>query len=208
MKDIVVVFKDKYVHKGKEYFCSSELKKELTKFFKREIFIMDEDIFIKIYSCNEKNIEGFIEEKIQKDFIDNKKLLYHYEEDKKNNKVYLYALRVGKIENIISSNVKITPIIFLIKDIVIKNSKCDSFIGIVNINKKFYIIFVEEKKLIKYEVTNDIKKIEEISKINTDKRIFIDINNQNLKIEPSENKINILERINEKIYKKQKLFTW
>lgn len=208
MKDIVVVFKDKYIYKGKEYFCYSELKKKLRKFSKREIFIMDEDIFIKIYSCNEKNIEGFIEEKIQKDFIDNKELLYHYKEDKKNNKVYLYALRGGKIENVINSKVKITPIIFLIKDIIIKNSKCNSFIGIVNINEKFYIIFVEEKNLIKYEVTNDIKKIEGILENNTDKRIFIDINNQNFEIEPSENKINILERINEKIYKKQKLFTW
>ena len=202
MKDIVVVFRDRYVHKGKEYFSYSELRKILSKFLKREIFIMDEDIFIKIYSFNEKNIDIFIEEKIQKDFIDNKELLYHYEEDKKNKKVYLYALRGSKIESLISSKVKITPIIFLIKDIIIKNSKCNNFIGIVNINEKFYIIFVEEKKLIKYEVINDSKKIEEFLGNNADKRIFIDINNQNFEIEQSENKINILERINEKIYKK------
>lgn len=208
MKDTVVVFKDKYIHKGKEYFCPSELRKNLRKFLRREIFIMDEDIFIKIYSYNEKNIERFIEEKIQKDFMNNEELLYHYEEDKKNNKVYLYALRGSEIKNLISSKVKITPIIFLIKDIIIKNSKCNSFIGVVNINEKFYTVFVEEKNLIKYEVTNDIKKIEKILENNTDKRIFIDINNQNFEIEPSENKINILERINEKIYKKQKLFTW
>lgn len=199
MKDIVVVFRDRYVHKGKEYFSSSELRKKLNNFLKREIFIMDEDIFIKIYNYNEKNIEEFIREKIQKDFINNKELLYHYEENKKNNKVYLYALRLGKIENIISSKIKVRPIIFLIKEIIIKNSKCDSFIGIVNINKKSYIIFVEEKNLIKYEITNDIKKIEGILENNTDKKIFID---NNVEIEILKNKINILEKINEKIYKK------
>lgn len=207
MKDIVVVFKDKYIHKGKEYFFLSELKKKLTKIFRREIFMMDEDIFIKTYNYDGKNIEGFIEEKIQKDFIDNKELLYHYEEDKKSNKVHLYALRGRKIENIINSNVKITPIVFLIKDIIIKNTKCNSFIAIVYINKKNYIVFVEEKNLIKYEVLNNIIEVEKILENNTNKKIFLDINNENLKIKNSENKINILEKINEKIYKKQKFFT-
>lgn len=207
MKDIIVVFKDKYIHKGKEYILSSHLKKKLTKIFKREIFIMDEDIFIKAYNYNEKNIEDFIEEKIQKDFIDNKELLYHYEEDKKNNKVYLYALRGRKIENIINSKVKIIPIAFLIKDIVIKNKKCNNFIAILEINEDFYVIFVEDKNLIKYEFVSDVKSVDDILENNTDKRIFIDINNKKLKTKHLENKINILERINEKIYKKQKFFT-
>lgn len=207
MKDIIVVFKEKYIHKGKEYFLCSELKKKLIKLFRREIFIMDEEIFIKTYNFNEKNIEVFVEEKIQKDFIDNKELLYHYEEDKNNNKVYLYALRGKRIENIINSKVKITPIAFLIKDIVIKNSKCHTFIGIVDISESFYIIFVEEKNLIKYEVVSDLRKIEEILENNIEKSIFIDIKNENLKMKNLDNKINILEKINEKIYKKQKFFT-
>jgi hypothetical protein len=206
MKDIVVVFKEKYIYKGKEYFLSLELKKKLKKTFRREIFIMDEEIFIKAYSFNGKDIEAFVEEKVQKDFIDNKELLYHYDEDKKNNKVYLYALRGKKIENIINSKVKIIPIAFLIKDIVIKNSKFNSFIAIVEMNEKFYMIFVEEKSLIKYEVIDNIEKIEDILKCNINKKTFIDISNKKIDIKSLENKMNILEKINEKIYKKQKLF--
>lgn len=207
MKDIIVVFKEKYIYKGKEYFLISELKKKLKKTFRREIFIMDEEIFIKAYSFKEKDIEVFIEEKIQKDFIDNKELLYHYEEDKNNNKVYLYALRGLKIENIINSKIKITPFAFLIKDIVVKKYKCNNFIAIVEINEKFHIIFVEEKKLIKYEVINNIGKIEDILESNINKKIFIDIKNKKLDIKILENKINILEKVYEKIYKEQKFFT-
>ncbi|WP_300380798.1 hypothetical protein [Clostridium sp.] len=207
MKDIIVVFEKGYIYKGKEYFLISELKKKLKNNFKREIFIIDEEIFIKSYNYNEKNSEVFVEENIQKDFIDNKELLYHYEEDKKNKKIYLYAIRKMKIENIINSKVKIIPISFLIKDIILKDSKLNNFIAIVEISGKFYVVFVEEKNLVKYEMLKDIEKVKDILNNNDNKNIFIDAKYEGFATKKLEIKINILEKINEKIYKKQKLFT-
>ncbi len=89
----IVVYRQKYYYKGIE-FSKSDITSLLTKISKnRRIILCSENILIKKYKCSTKSIDKFISNKIFEDFSNRDNLLFHFEIDKENKRVYLYSIR-------------------------------------------------------------------------------------------------------------------
>ncbi|WP_418222516.1 hypothetical protein [Clostridium isatidis] len=205
MESIIGIIKDRYIFKGEEY-STLNLRDLLDKLNKnRKIIIFDENILIKKYKFEGKNLEKFIDDKIKDEFSNREELLFHYEYIKKENIVFLYSTK-----NILSKELyknvrtlEINPIQFWIKNYLCKNYKIKDYLAILKFNNNYYLIDVAQGIVVNsflYSHLDELKK--KINEDNKNKIIVIDSLVSELKF----NKDFIVgkagEVLYEKIYKK------
>lgn len=205
MESIIGIIKDRYIFKGEEY-STLNLRDLLDKLNKnRKIIIFDENILIKKYKFEGKNLEKFIDDKIKDEFSNREELLFHYEYIKKENIVFLYSTK-----NILSKELyknvrtlEINPIQFWIKNYLCKNYKIKDYLAILKFNNNYYLIDVAQGIVVNsflYSHLDELKK--KINEDNKNKIIVIDFLVSELKF----NKDFIVgkagEVLYEKIYKK------
>lgn len=205
MESIIGIIKDRYIFKGEEYSTLNlrDLLDNLNK--NRKIIIFDENILIKKYKFEGKNLEKFIDDKIKDEFSNREELLFHYEYIKKENIVFLYSTK-----NILSKELyknvrtlEINPIQFWIKNYLCKNYKIKNYLAILKFNNNYYLIDVAQGIVVNsflYSHLDELKK--KINEDNKNKIIVIDSLVSELKF----NKDFIVgkagEVLYEKIYKK------
>ncbi|MEN8434311.1 hypothetical protein NX821_001494 [Clostridium septicum] len=220
MKNILEIEDDIYTYKGNKYSRSNErdLLKDIGK--NLEIIIIDEALLIKKFEVNtsERDFEEFINETIEKEFLVNENMLFHYEYVKSENIVYIYSIKQGNLVRKLGTKVnklKVHPMQFIIKDFINKKiKKFRSFISITEFRGKYYVLNIHNNIIVKCYISNKINNLNEVieSGVNNDNLIILD---KNIKIEKIDSYIkekyvkylNIGDIINEKLCRKQKLYT-
>lgn len=204
MKSSINVLENKFYYKGENY--NKEDMKIILKNMKKRIKlnIMSCNLFIKKYDLLiNKDYEKFIEEKIKSDFNEKDNFLFHYERLKKENKIYLYAIRNDKFKFIYKEyeKIELNPIQFIIvKYINKKYKKIKDFIIIYNFSNKYEVINVKNKIIEDFLLFYDIETINLYIEENTnDNFIILDkgIDKSNLK--KYNYIIDLKEEIDEKI---------
>ncbi|MBX7429982.1 hypothetical protein K4H34_10465, partial [Clostridium chauvoei] len=179
--------------------------------------IIGEPLLIKIYDFNkdDKNLEEFIEENLEKEFLVNSDMLFHYEYFKKNNLVYIYSIKRGLTVEKLSKDakkLKVIPIQFLIKDLI--NRKFKKYKDIISITKFrdiYYLTSIKNKMIVDCDILDINKDINDILVSYGSNNLIVLDDDIKEKIDTSKFKlINFLkigEIIDERIYKKQRLYT-
>ncbi|MBX7352610.1 hypothetical protein K4H33_01040 [Clostridium chauvoei] len=217
MKNIVEIQGRECIYKGNTLKSKDEL--ELIKILNKnlEIIIIGEPLLIKIYDFNkdDKNLEEFIEENLEKEFLVNSDMLFHYEYFKKNNLVYIYSIKRGLTVEKLSKDakkLKVIPIQFLIKDLI--NRKFKKYKDIISITKFrdiYYLTSIKNKMIVDCDILDINKDINDILVSYGSNNLIVLDDDIKEKIDTSKFKlINFLkigEIIDERIYKKQRLYT-
>lgn len=206
MKNSINILEDKFYYKGKEY-TEDEIRKVLKNTeSKMRLNIISSNLFIKKYDLfNNKNYEKFIEEKINLDFHEKNDFLFHYEILRKQNNIYLYAIRSDKFKFIYKNykEIDLIPIQFtIIKYISKKYKKIQNLSVIYKFNNKYDLINVKNKLIedfISFDSIDNMKLY--IEKNIENNFIIIDKNLENLNLEKYNCVFNLKEEIYEKIYK-------
>lgn len=206
MKNSINILEDKFYYKGKEY-TEEEIKKVLkNNESKLRLNIISSNLFIKKYDLfNNKNYEKFIEEKINLDFDEKNDFLFHYEILRKQNNIYLYAIRSDKFKFIYKNykEIDLIPIQFtIIKYITKKYRKIQNLSIIYKFNTKYDLINVKNKLIEDFISFDSIDNMNLYIEKNIGSNfIIIDKNLENLKLEKYNCVLNLKEEIYEKIYK-------
>lgn len=200
------VIEDKFYYNNKEY--TREEIRDIVKNIKNKvkINILSSNLFIKKYDFSiKRSYESFIEEKINSDFHEKDKFLFHYENLKKEKKIYLYAIRNDKFKFVYKDikNIEINPIQFIIAKYIIKKyKKYKNIIVIYSLDKKYNLLNIDNKKIEDFISCEDIDSINLYLKENNQNIfIIIDKNLEVLKFEKYNDTLNLKEEIYEKIYK-------
>ncbi|MDR5587316.1 MULTISPECIES: hypothetical protein [Clostridium] len=225
-KSVLIMKKHAFIYKDKEYLFEQfeEIEKLMSK--NREFIIIEEELYSRHFTENIKksHIYEYVEFKLNKEFHKNEDILYHYDYDKKNGLVSIYSIKGGKRLEILSkgsSNIKVIPVQFIIKDIIVNllgknalNSNCivyfyGFYYYIELVNGKFNRAFVEN------ELDNLINRINNFESLceNKESIFYIDknIKNKDIITFDSANKeikimnVNCEDVLYEKIYKKREL---
>ena len=225
-KSVLIMKKQAFIYKDKEYLFEQfeEIEKLISK--NREFIIIEEELYSRHFTENIKkaHIYEYVEFKLNKEFHKNEDILYHYDYDKKNGLVSIYSIKGGKRLEILSkgsSNIKVIPVQFIIKDIIVNllgknalNSNCivyfyGFYYYIELVNGKFNRAFVEN------ELDNLINRINNFDSLceNKESIFYIDKNIKNKDIITFDNankeikimNVNCEDVLYEKIYKKREL---
>lgn len=220
MKSIVGIEKSEYIYNNDLYEYKDHMKVREKLGMDREIIIMGEPLFVKIYNYeySKGTVENFVEDIIVKDFLNGDDLLFHYDFIKIKNTIYVYSIKKGLIvENIGigAKSLSVVPIQFKIIDLINKKlKKYRNFISIAKIRDMYYLTNVEDGSIINGLVSEklDILLIEIGKYIKINKEIIFDtcikVNDKNISGELKEiHYLKIGEVINEKLFKKQKFYT-
>ena len=205
MRDILISNKNKYIYKGKVYDDIS-IKKVMSK--EIELYIMEEELLIKIYDEIKSDKESIVYEIINEEYGSERSSLMHYEYDKKTKKLFLYSIGNGeKIQFLCEdlNEITILPIQFYIRDIVIKKiKKICNYIVLIKIKEIIYYLEIKNKLII----TRLIKNKEEFSfnEIKREIPIIVDksldyLIEKETDFEAKIVELNIGDKINEKIFK-------
>lgn len=205
MRDILISNKNKYIYKGKVYDDIS-IKKVMSK--EIELYIMEEELLIKIYDEIKSDKESIVYEIINEEYGSERSSLMHYEYDKKTKKLFLYSIGNGeKIQFLCEdlNEITILPIQFYIRDIVIKKiKKICNYIVLIKIKEIIYYLEIKNKLII----TSLIKNKEEFSfnEIKREIPIIVDksldyLIEKETDFEAKIVELNIGDKINEKIFK-------
>ncbi|WP_316078850.1 hypothetical protein [Clostridium septicum] len=220
MKNILEIEDDIYTYKGNKYSKSNErdLLKDVGKNLK--IIIIDEALLIKKFKVNtsERDIEEFINETIEKEFLVNENMLFHYEYVKSENIVYIYSIKQGNLVRKLGTKVnklKVHPMQFIIKDFINKKiKKFRNFISITEFRGKYYVLNIHNNIIVKCYIWDKINNLNEVieSGIKNDNLIILDKNIELEKIdsyikEKYVKYLNVGDIINEKLCRKQKFYT-
>lgn len=220
MRDIVGIEKNGYIYKGELYAYTDYLNLNEKLGGYREVVIMGEVLWVKVYNFeeNEITIESFIEDLIIKDFLTGEDLLFNYEFIKSESKIYIYSIKKGiAVEKITvgAKSLDVVPVQFKIKEIINNNLKgYRNFLVIAKIRSIYYLINVENGLIINGLVNGNIDIIfKELPKyITNNKEIIVDRlidmkENNEVKELKNIQYLKIGETINEKLFKKQKFYT-
>ncbi|MBX7385213.1 hypothetical protein K4H63_00270 [Clostridium chauvoei] len=142
-------------------------------------------------------------------------MLFHYEYFKKNNLVYIYSIKRGLTVEKLSKDakkLKVIPIQFLIKDLI--NRKFKKYKDIISITKFrdiYYLTSIKNKMIVDCDILDINKDINDILVSYGSNNLIVLDDDIKEKIDTSKFKlINFLkigEIIDERIYKKQRLYT-
>lgn len=216
--DTVLVSKEGYKFK-EDFFRNFETDILLKKIKKnRRIIIVEEPLLVRIKIFQDKKviIEDFVQEIIEKEFSRYNDLLFHYEVDKENNKMFLYAIKNGAaIDKVLTgaNNVEVIPIQKIIKNIIDKKYKnLKNYIFIIEIKKLYYLINVKNNYIISADIKDNLNELLEMSYCCENiKDIIFDVNIKNNEIISRElyklaTFIDVGEKVNEKLLQKQRFY--
>ncbi|AOR23922.1 hypothetical protein [Clostridium taeniosporum] len=227
-KSILIVKKNSFIYKQKEYLFEQfeEVEKLMSK--NREFIIVEEELYSKHFTENIKksHIYAYIEYKLSKEFHKNNDILYHYQYDRKKSLISIYSIKGGnRLEALSkgSNNIEVIPIQFLIKEIIteiLEKNKSD-FSCIVYFYGFYYYLELEDNNFHRTFVENDldilINRINSFGRVDNGKEniFYIDRNIKNKEIITLNDvnkkikliNINCEDLLYEKIYKKQELYT-
>lgn len=204
MKSSINVLENKFYYKGEEY-NKEDIKIILKNMKKRiKLNIISCNLFIKKYDLLiNKDYEKFIEEKIKSDFNEKDNFLFHYERLKKENKIYLYAIRNDRFKFIYKEYEKIelnTLQFIILKYVNNKYKKNKDFIVIYNLNNKYEVINIKNNIIEDFLLFYDIESINLYIEENTkDNFIILDKSIDSSKFKKYNYIIDLKEEINEKI---------
>ena len=213
-KSIVVVRKNFFTYNEEEYDYDKVMEMKHLLKSNLKLVILEEDLYVKqfVNKIKKKKIFEFIEYKINNDFPQNGDILYNFEKNR--NTIYIYYIKGSKrIEKLseIANNIEVIPIQIIVKNVMKRILKSESFNCkvLINFNEYYYYMmfkegffsygFIKEKK---EEVADLLIENDDFGKIYVDNNIFDNLFLEN-KFELI--KINLGELINESIYEKQKI---
>ncbi|MBN1055839.1 hypothetical protein FDB28_12435 [Clostridium botulinum] len=225
-KSVLIMKKHGFIYRDKEYLFEQfeEIEKLMSR--NREFIILEEELYSRHFTENirKSHIYEYIEFKLNKEFHKNDDILYHYEYDKKNELISIYSVKGGNRLEVLSKgskNIKVIPIQFIIKDVIIDslgkdalNSNCIVYFHgfyyyVELVNGKFNRAFVEN------ELDNLINRINDFESLSENKEstFYIDKNIKNKEIITLDNvnkeikimNVNCEVILYEKIYKKREL---
>lgn len=209
MRDIVISAKNEFLFKDKSYdeiTIKSIISKEV------ELFIIEENILVKVFEGIKVAKEKNISEIIRAEYGDENNILMHYEHDKKRKKLYLYSIGNGRKVKCLSENLKelkVNPIQFYIKNFVSRKvKKFNEYIIIVNIREIVYCLDIINNFIIKSIVESKVNFIKSYNfdEIKEGKTIVISSKDKDIIPKEIQCKYNMFileigEIINEKIFK-------
>lgn len=209
MRDIIISAKNEFIFRDKVY-DEITIKNIISK--EIELFIIEENILVKIFENIKTVKEKVVSEIIKAEYGDENNILMHYEYDKKRRILYLYSIGNGKKVKYISENLnelKVYPIQFYIKNIVSKKiKKINEYLIVVNIRGIIYCLDIINNFIIKSIVENKVSFINtyKFDDIKDDKTIIISSKDKEIIPEKFQVKYNIIifeigEIINEKVFK-------
>lgn len=191
---------------------------EINHLFKVDLklIIFEEDLYGKQFVCNVKGnqIYKFVENKINSDFMQNGDILYDFQ--KNNNIITIYYIKGAKrIEKIaeMAVNLEVKPIQFIAKEVMEKffhNKKFNCNL-LVKLQEYYYYmefkdglfyggLVSEERDVVFNRIIQNNKLKEIYLDSGIEEKLFISKDIKSIKV-------NLEELINEKIYKKQRLYT-
>ena len=215
-KGVVIIKKNFFIYNGEQYDfdrineISNSLKSNL------KIIILEEELYVKQFTSKVKRnqLYQFVEYEINNDLMQNGDILYDFE--KSNNIINIYYIKGAKrIEKLSekANNIEVKPIQFIVKDIMRKVLKNQSFTCRILLKYQEYYYYISFRNGLFYNGFVNEDKGLVVSKIieNNDLgEIYFDYSIEDnlflmdkLKII----KIKLGELINEKIYEKQRFYS-
>ncbi|WP_294376272.1 hypothetical protein [uncultured Clostridium sp.] len=207
--DVIFLKEDSFIFDKNEYGFNDFLEDNMLS-KKLKIIILGEVIYIErvLLKFRFLKINKLISDKIQEIFPNSSEILHDYKINLKEKIIYMYSIKgKKKVENLCykSNYLEVIPFQFLIGNILNKliRKKYTKFMVLIKFNDEYYFMEYAKNNLIDNAVSSDINNIYEYlneknlqGKIIIDEKCFYDeYYFKNMEII----KMNILEKINEKI---------
>jgi hypothetical protein len=188
MSNNIEIYKDKLYFKNIEYDYNTFnlLLNNINK--KIRITISSEKIFIKKYSYPEGKIriEKYIDNKISEDFSDKANLLFHYEVEKNKRYIYLYSMRIDRINNLFhcAKELIVEPVQFKVKNKVLKKLRKHKLILVHYKTKELnHLINIENNFIVDSLITESFEEVNTYINERSDHVLVVDKNLRDIKIE-------------------------
>ncbi|MBE6052021.1 MAG: hypothetical protein E7214_15590 [Clostridium sp.] len=170
---IITLNKEKLIYRGISYDYSDFLKKvRLLK--NRIIIILNESIYIKKVDIGEGNndLKEYIDTYIEEGFIKGEDYLMDYKIDESHSKLYVYAIKSGKMVTSLcrgAKNITVLPIQTIIMNKINKKYNTKNYTCFFSYYNVLYCIKIKDKLM---EASSNISTIEEIKRkiINTNSK--------------------------------------
>lgn len=179
----IEIYKDKLYFKNIEYdyYTFKSLLNSISK--KIRIIIFSEKIFIKkyIYPEEKVKIEKYIDDKISDDFSDKSNLLFHYEVEKNKRYIYLYSMRIDRVNNLFNcaKELIVEPVQFKVKNKILKKLRKHKYVIVYyKIKELNHLINIEDGLITDTLITENF---EEINNYITERSYYILVVDKNLK---------------------------
>lgn len=179
----IEIYKDKLYFKNIEYdyYTFKSLLNSISK--KIRIIIFSEKIFIKkyIYPEEKVKIEKYIDDKISDDFSDKSNLLFHYEVEKNKRYIYLYSMRIDRVNNLFNcaKELIVEPVQFKVKNKILKKLRKHKYVIVYyKIKELNHLINIEDGLITDTLITENF---EEINNYITERSYYVLVVDKNLK---------------------------
>lgn len=162
---IITLNKEKLIYRGISYNYSDFFEK-VRLFKNRIIIILNESIYIKKVDIGlkENDLKEYIDTYIEEGFLKGEDYLMDYKIDQSHSKLYVYAIKSGKMVTSLckgAKNITVLPIQTIIMNKINKKYNTKNYTCFFSYDNVLYWIKIKDKLM---EASSNVSTIEEIKK--------------------------------------------